>query len=614
MVFDGAKDKFNALIRKDTIKPQVGFTDKPAEHDEFEITNYTKGLARFIEECNTPMTISIQGSWGTGKTSIMNLVQEQLKKKDIVFPVFFNTWQFSQFNMSEQLPVSLLSGLTSSFGIEDKQTLFSMENALKALRPIYQIGKGISLAALSWCAPGVLADAAKNTLDGAEKMANKAIDNSNASNADPAKAIIELKGKFETCVQKTLEEKNKKRIVIFIDDLDRLNPGKAVELLEVLKLFLDCENCVYVLAIDYDVVCRGVEAKYGSLADDNEKAQEKGKSFFDKIIQVPFKMPIAKYNISRYVKTHLGKIGIDLPDEKDANVYVDLIRQSIGTNPRAMKRLFNAFQLLLKVVPSELITDAKDRQLLFAVLCLQYCNETIYNIIIRNSEIMEFEMFEALLSGNYDSFSDKATAAEADIDDLSKEDFESVTPFLKKLKEALDLNNSGGIDEDEFKKFKELLDWTSITKATDDDTSKASGRGSHSIDFSELRFSNNTEDDINHIRSVIKLIGDNIYTEALRANSGAYDFIRGRINGNNFIEVEGRKNGYAIYLIAPDKTIFDNEPNNSEIIQCVNKLGATFRNSKCVTKTVYQGETMEEDENQIIKLGQLLYRAWLDKA
>ena len=55
-------------------KHPVGQPDEPAVVDEFEIEDYIGGLAEFIEECNTPLTLSIQGSWGTGKTSIMNMV------------------------------------------------------------------------------------------------------------------------------------------------------------------------------------------------------------------------------------------------------------------------------------------------------------------------------------------------------------------------------------------------------------------------------------------------------------------------------------------------------------------------------------------------------------
>lgn len=102
---------------------------------------------------------------------------------------------------------------------------------------------------------------------------------------------------------------------LFVDDLDRLIPSKAVELLEVLKLFLDCKQCVFVLAIDYEVVIRGSIEKYGFASymsdkiEDKERNREyeKGKSFFDKIIQVLFKVPVAVYDIKNYLKMVLTR-------------------------------------------------------------------------------------------------------------------------------------------------------------------------------------------------------------------------------------------------------------------------------------------------------------------
>lgn len=85
----------------------------------------------------------------------------------------------------------------------------------------------------------------------------------------------------------------KKRVVVFIDDLDRLQPVRAVELLEILKLFMDCDSCVFVMAIDTSVVFQGIREKYGS-----EMSDEKAQSFFDKMIQMPFKMPIAYYRLN----------------------------------------------------------------------------------------------------------------------------------------------------------------------------------------------------------------------------------------------------------------------------------------------------------------------------
>ena len=91
-------------------KPQVGMTDTHSQvlaDDKFDIKSYIHGLKDFIVECNTPMTIAIQGDWGTGKTSIMEMVIDDLKcdkegNNSNIIPIQFNTWEYSQFNMASQ--------------------------------------------------------------------------------------------------------------------------------------------------------------------------------------------------------------------------------------------------------------------------------------------------------------------------------------------------------------------------------------------------------------------------------------------------------------------------------------------------------------------------------
>lgn len=75
-----------------------GNTDRPVENianDTFGIGKYINGLCTFILHCDTPMTISIQGDWGSGKTSMMNMVRSKIANN--VHTLWFNTWQFSQF-------------------------------------------------------------------------------------------------------------------------------------------------------------------------------------------------------------------------------------------------------------------------------------------------------------------------------------------------------------------------------------------------------------------------------------------------------------------------------------------------------------------------------------
>lgn len=70
-------------------KMRQGFTDKAAIEDQFQIDHYISGLTTFIENCNTPITIAIQGEWGAGKTSLMNMVEKRLNKSEYTKTIFF---------------------------------------------------------------------------------------------------------------------------------------------------------------------------------------------------------------------------------------------------------------------------------------------------------------------------------------------------------------------------------------------------------------------------------------------------------------------------------------------------------------------------------------------
>jgi hypothetical protein len=105
-------------------------------------------------------------------------------------------------------------------------------------------------------------------------------------------SLGKLQEEFATLVERVVRsssEHPQNRFIIFVDDLDRIRPEKAVSLLEVLKNFMEVKNCVFVLACDYEVIRQGVRLKFG--IEDDEKAR----AFFDKIIQVPFQMPVSQY-------------------------------------------------------------------------------------------------------------------------------------------------------------------------------------------------------------------------------------------------------------------------------------------------------------------------------
>lgn len=110
----------------------VGNTDTPIMKigsDEFQIGPYIEGLSDFVRECQTPMTVAVQGSWDCGKTSVMNIVRDRRRQGGGILDIWFNTWQFFQLNMDERLAVTFLLRQTIPFlciitGTERKRHMF----------------------------------------------------------------------------------------------------------------------------------------------------------------------------------------------------------------------------------------------------------------------------------------------------------------------------------------------------------------------------------------------------------------------------------------------------------------------------------------------------------
>ncbi len=393
---------------------KLGVTDKPIENiseDQLGVGKHIKGLSNFIKVCETPMTIAIQGDWGTGKTSFMNMIKVSLGEE--VKSCWFNTWQFSQFNLDESLTVVFLETLVNEI-TKDRPEADSdrIHKTLKCFG-------NIALAGVN----GFIKN--QTEVDLIETISPL------VSAQDKSQNVASLKEDFQICVNQSLEKDQ--RLVVFVDDLDRLNPERAVEVLEVLKLFLDCENCVFVLAIDYDVVCRGVAKKYG---EDFQK--DKGKSFFDKIIQVPFKMPTAHYQIEEYIRNNLKNMNVETDDIK---AYSKLIAASIGYNPRAMKRIFNAFLLLTMIFEEKELSDDYRKKMLFAVLCLQLSFEEVYNFIILDvDDAVSRELLEEI-----------AVNEDSTADDESSKAFE----FYDALEEKL--SSKYTLEENEMATIKEFM-------------------------------------------------------------------------------------------------------------------------------------------------------------
>ncbi|MBR6544041.1 MAG: hypothetical protein IKT66_01340 [Alistipes sp.] len=348
--------------------------DVPRKHtqdDLFGIQVYQNALIKYIKLTDTPITIALQGEWGSGKTSLMNLLRYNLCDVDGApyFPIWINTWQYSLMKTPSQAIISILEGIINQIGALNPNEQKWAESRKK----IGGLFKKMAVAGTKAAVGAIGIDAG---------LVDEVLDSDSSASSD----ITILKKEIAKLIEDALsKDASKIGFTFYIDDLDRIDPPVAVEILELLKNIFDLEKCVFVLAIDYDVVIKGLKPKFGELTEANER---EFRSFFDKIIQLPFSMPVASYNVDTFLVDALGKIEFftqsELADTELAEKLSEITRYSVGTNPRSLKRLTNTLALISIIYEEQKGADSSagsllDKLINYALVCIQIAYPYIYN-------------------------------------------------------------------------------------------------------------------------------------------------------------------------------------------------------------------------------------------
>jgi len=367
---------------------QVSIKDKPIQkqaEDQLKINKYADALVHFILNSDTPITIGLQGEWGTGKTSMMNLLREALSERDVATS-WVNTWEYSMFRGVKETTPAVMNGLLTTLQESCGENWTIKNETEKKMKKIGRFfGNLVNQVSVNQLGLDIkeAADSTKSDDDSLDRA-----------------AIAQIKRDIEEVIDKLiLDNRNPyQRVVFFVDDLDRINPSDAVEVLESLKNIFDLNHCIFVLAIDYEVVVKGLESKFGPKTDDNER---EFRSFFDKIIQVPFTMPVGSYDIDRFLKQKLSGLGMELSTEH-FDQYLQVVKHSVGFNPRSLKRFINSFSLLNTIRKAEIDNDPdnqRDEQrvalMLFSLLGIQITYPSIFRSISINPDYKSWNQAQA---------------------------------------------------------------------------------------------------------------------------------------------------------------------------------------------------------------------------
>ncbi len=293
-------------------------------------------IERFYQLIDTsvepPFAISIDSLWGTGKTTVMKLLEAQFRDRQ--YPVFwFNPWKYSQ---NSDVVLAFLQAL-----VKDKDYQPAFEQIKASSGKIFQVVLDIGLnSALKFVTQGAIAlDDVKKRFEKVELPFDTYQD-----------MVVKLEIAFRDLVNVISNAKQNKPLIIFLDDFDRCLPQDAIKLLEALKNLFVTKNCrvIFICGIDTRVAKNFIRDHY-KVSDDFAI------NYFRKIFNLTVSMPYSA-DLKALLLKHISELYTwDDPDgtkaEKLAERLVDLGRRTEMTSVRKYLNVIHNFFAFLRFHP-----------------------------------------------------------------------------------------------------------------------------------------------------------------------------------------------------------------------------------------------------------------------
>lgn len=337
--------------------------DSPADRPGMGFDDYAEALAEIIVSSRAEFAVGILGRWGSGKTTLMRAIERKLGADERVVPVWFPAWRYEK---DPNLILPLLDVLRETLEERDAgRRGWAYDTAVTVSKAGVAFLEGLKLSA---GLPGGV---------GAELELGKSIDAIKAGRRRPEPLSFYHAGyRMLGSAIKGLSA-DARRVVIFIDDLDRCLPVNALDVLESMKLFFDVEGCVFVVGLDQEIAEEAVTAKYRSLiGTGSHQPIVTGPDYVKKIFQVPFALPpITAGQLRMYLDTIERESGFGPNQRAD---FADNVRPHFGrlqgtdsVNPREIKRLINLYTVQLKML-SRRLGGSLNPNVVLALLCMNF--------------------------------------------------------------------------------------------------------------------------------------------------------------------------------------------------------------------------------------------------
>lgn len=339
--------------------------DRPIEKQEEDLLGRATfsnqlGKAIYKNKEKSGLVIGLFGEWGTGKTSVVNMAENEIKKlskndenKPLI--VRFSPWNYTDKNnlislFFKDLRIKIYNQSGNDYYKKVGEALENYSKAVDLLNYVPLVGDGV-------------VNIIKTILNIISKKLSK------KANLDESKKKLE----------KALKESDKK-IIVVIDDIDRLTNVQIRDIFQLVKQVADFPNVTYLLVMDRKVV-QGALAEIHNLKDGNE--------YLEKIIQIPIELPgLSKYKLDDILLNQLNKIIVNTSSEIkiDENywskVFTDCISPYILTL-RDINRVVNTFQFRYSLLYQEVSFED-----MIAISTIEVLEPKLYKWISKNKEVV----------------------------------------------------------------------------------------------------------------------------------------------------------------------------------------------------------------------------------
>lgn len=270
-----------------------------------------------------PASVGVFGDWGSGKSSVLRMVEADLKRDEKTLVLHFNGWLFEDYEDAKSaLLGTLLDGIGShtKLGEKAKDVLCKLLRRLDYMKLAGGAARfGVSAALGGLPVAALLAGASVKDLivrvGAAIKDGDTSVLQALLKDVDEETrvGVREFRRDFQELLEKTAIE----RLVVLIDDLDRCLPDTVIETLEAIKLFVFVPRTAFVIAADERLIEYAVRKRFPELPGDKA---EVGRDYLEKLIQYPVRIPpLGRSELETYINV-LFASAAGLSDEQLTSV------------------------------------------------------------------------------------------------------------------------------------------------------------------------------------------------------------------------------------------------------------------------------------------------------